>query len=203
MHKTLCLFLFSVCCHFHCRSQASLSVNEKCWALFHPIAALKVNKIGKQATHIYNDVASSKQLDAYSNGGQLDAFRHVFYMAAFAQKVKPKKIRKLGIAHEKANYRQFKRGRLEEGEVPDSLSSVMDLSNNEAGLRIGSQHKATPLNELKKIILEKILAGEALIMSRNKKGEYLDCSNRVLQQEQLRQWNVPKCLVSSALRYKD
>ena len=82
---------------------------EKSWALAHPIAAIKVKRIYRQTLPFYNDHLIHKQLDSFSNGGKLDAFRHVFFMAAFTQKVKVKKIRALGFAHEKGNrYNAFK-----------------------------------------------------------------------------------------------
>lgn len=200
MHKFLALLL---CIPAACLSQTRLSVHEAGWALLHPAAAIKAHRIGKRLAPVYKDVAATRQLDAYSSGGQLDAFRHVFYMAAFAQKIKVKKIRKLGRAHEKANYRQFRKGLHEEGELPDSLSSVMDLRNNELGFGIGSRHKAASLEELKGFVIDAIRAGEALIMSRNKKGNYLDCARSELPPHKLRQWNTPKCLVSSEQAYRD
>ncbi len=83
---------------FNCFSQTvELSRSEIQWVLTHPFAAIKVKKISKHAFSIYHLSAIKFELDSFTNGGKLDAFRHTFFMAAFAQKVKPKKIKKLGI----------------------------------------------------------------------------------------------------------
>lgn len=194
------LFCFSLGCS---AQTGRLSGYELRWAVFHPIAALKVKCIGKRVAPIYNAPDVKQQLDAYASGGQLDAFRHVFYMAAFAQKVKAKKLRKLGEAHEKANYKQFLLAKEEEGEIPDSLSSVMDLKNNELGIMIGSKNKWAPLDTLRQLVIAHIRNGNALIMKRNRRGNYLDCQNRELPGPVLREWNIPKCLVPSSLIYVD
>ena len=88
---------------------------ELCWSLWHPFAALKVRKIHKKVSLLFNESNNKLLLDSYSTGGKLDAFRHVFFMSAFAQKIKTKKLRKLGIAHEKGNYRQFLKNQNENG----------------------------------------------------------------------------------------
>lgn len=182
----------------------ALSRYETCWALVHPFAALKVRKIGKRASAIYRQADLKMRLDAYASGGRLDAFRHVFYMAAFAQKVRVKKLRRLGRAHEKANYRQFLHAGQEEGEVPDSLSSVMDLRNNELGFEIGHTNKKLSLEELKNTVILKIQAGKAVILKRNKNGSYMDCANHVLNMEAFeKRWEIPKCLVPSDTAYED
>ena len=184
----------------HCSSQSfrSLSHYEKCWVITHPFAALKVKKISKKCYAVYNRQDTKIQLDTFSNGGQLDAFRHSFFMAAYAQKVKAKKLRKLGIAHEKANYKQFLNSEFEEGEIPDSLSTVMDLKNNETGLNLGKAHKKETLDTLKKIVIMEIKNGNMVIMKRDKSGAYLDCNGyNISLREQPKQWQVPKCLVSS------
>ncbi|MBL7921501.1 MAG: hypothetical protein JNJ40_14375 [Bacteroidia bacterium] len=168
------------------------------WALGHPIAALKVKKIKRKAELIYNRPEIKARFDSYGSGGKLDAFRHVFFMAAFAQKISINKLRKLGIAHEKGNYRQFLKHKTENGEVPDSLSSVMDLANNEVGFTIGKTNKTKTLEELRPIVIKEILSGKALILKRNKEGRFVDCNDRVIDPLAYKEkWFVPKCLVSS------
>src|SRR5687767_10645799 len=118
-----------------------LSMPEKMWILWHPIAAIKVKKITGKCYTIYNKLPFEQRLDKYENGGRMDAFRHAFFMAAYAQRIRTRKIRKLGLRHEQANYKQFTQARYEEGEPPDSLASVMDLRNNEVGFVIGNLNK--------------------------------------------------------------
>lgn len=175
----------------------SLSKEEFCWAVFHPFAAIKVKKITAKANVIYSQDSIKINLDRFSSGGQLDAFRHVFYMAAFAQKIKIKKLRKLGIAHEKSNYRQFLNSKTEDGELPDSLSSVMDLMNNELGFNIGNSQKKIDRESLKKDVIERIKKGDATIMKRNKNGRYVDCSGNEIEPHADKKWSLPKCLVKS------
>jgi hypothetical protein len=170
------------------------------WAFFHPVAAMKVKKIYRKATAIYKESAIRQQLDNYNSGGKLDAYRHVFFMAAFAQKVKTKKLRKLGIAHEKYNYKQFLKGKNEEGELPDSLSSVMDLHNNEIGFEIGRSDKKIELKELSEKCIASIKDGKALIFKRDLNGKYLTCEGKLVEIPiEKKSWGIKKCLINSSL----
>jgi hypothetical protein len=179
----------------------SLSVYEKRWALRHPVAALRIKNISRLLLPLYLDTLARERLDRYASGGQLDAFRHVFYMAAFAQKIDVDKLRELGWAHEKANYEQFKRGGQEEGELPDSLGSVMDLANNELGFKIGARYKEASLTELRSLVVQAVWEGKATILLRNNRGKYVDCWGREIPEEELRRWNTPKCPGSSSIIY--
>jgi hypothetical protein len=168
------------------------------WAFTHPVAALKVKLISKKCYHIYNLKVREAVPDSFSNGGKLDAYRHVFFMAAFAQKVKSKKIRSLGIAHEKGNRKDFERNIPEDGEIPDSLSTVMDLANNESGITIGASNKRLSIDSLNKLVLVMIEQGNSVIMKRRKDGTYLDCNDKPLDLKlYFRRWSIPKCLVKS------
>jgi len=174
------------------------------WAILHPMAALKVKSITKDCNAIADTGVIQQQLDRYPSGGKADAFRHVFYMAAYSQKIKSRKVRKLGIAHEKGNYRQFLNSKKEEGEIPDSLSSEMDLRNNELGILIGKSNKKTPLAELVSAVIGEIVRGNAVIMKRNKNGQLLTCPGDPIEPEKyLGKWNIPKCLVPSSYSYSD
>jgi hypothetical protein len=185
-----------------CLKAQKRSKYEWWWAFTHPIAAIKVKHISKRCYTIYNSRKSEGIPDNFSNGGKLDAFRHVFFMASFAQKVKPKKLRKLGIAHEKGNQKQFKRLQPEDGEIPDSLSTVMDLDNNEIGILIGSSNKSLSSDSLEKLVLTRIAQGNSTIMKRRKDGTYLDCIDKPIDLKlYFKCWSVPKCLVKSNYIY--
>lgn len=176
----------------------ALSSAEKKWSLCHPISALKIKKIYKKCLPIYKNVANEKLLDSFSNGGKLDAFRHFFFMAAFSQKIKSKKLRNLGIAHEKGNYKDFLKGKNEDGEIPDSLSTVMDLLNNDSGIAFGIKNNKKTPEELKLFILEEIKKGNAFYFKRDFLGRYLTCDNAVIAIENYKKvWFVPKCLVTT------
>jgi hypothetical protein len=178
---------------------AQHSSNEWRWAFFHPFAALKVKKITRQCDQLVKNKNIS--LDGQINGGKLDAFRHVFYMAAYARKMGTRKLRRLGLAHEKGNKKMFTRGVLEEGELPDSLSTVMDLKNNEVGFTIGKENRKAALDELCGIVLDRIKKGDAVIMKRDGGGNYLTCDDRPVIIRK-KSWNIPKCLVRSNYTYK-
>ncbi len=175
------------------------STYEKIWAIKHPFAAMKVKRISA----FIHQHGPQVQLDLFNTGGKQDAYRHTFYMAAFAQKTGIKKVRRLGLAHEKTNYRQFKHSKTEEGEVPDSLGTVMDIYNNELGLNLGAANKTLSLEELSALVVTEIKKGKALIMKRAKDGSYLDCSGAKLDLKQYSgKWYVPKCLVKSDYNYE-
>ncbi|MHB8261124.1 MAG: DUF6973 domain-containing protein [Bacteroidia bacterium] len=174
----------------------SLSKYEKRWAIGHPFAALKIRKHQREMYAVYTQVKQQKLLDTLENGGKLDAFRHTFAMAYFSKFVGVKKLRKLGIAHEKANRWQFLHLMPDEdGELPDSLSSVMDLNNNAIALGLAKQVKKLNTEEIKLKVVALINADGVYYMKRNAQGQYLDCNNQIIPPERLKVWNTPKCLV--------
>ena len=179
-------------------SQHNISKYEIRWAFFHPFAAIKVKSRLKKAIVIYHEVKDTKQLDGFESGGTLDAFRHAFTMAHLAQRIKTKKLRKLGVAHEKGNKRQFERNKIENGERADSLACEMDLRNNELGFLIGANHKNLLINELKTEILTQIKLGNAWILKKNSQNEYVSCQNEsIIVNNYKNQWFLPKCLIKS------
>jgi hypothetical protein len=195
------VFLILLCVQVNAQK---ISGPEWRWAFFHPVAAIKVKCISKKCKKIYEKKIRSNDpaLDQFSSGGKSDAFRHVFYMAAFARKVKVKKLRKLGIAHEKANYKAFLRSKKEFGELPDSVASEMDLINNEIGFKVGTKNKKMKLDQLRDAALEAIKEGKAVIMRRNVQGKYIDCEGKKIEIEKYAgEWKIPKCLVSSDFVY--
>lgn len=172
------------------------SRHEFWWALGHPFASIKVKRIHKKLAPYYNEAELKLKLDGYSSGGKLDAFRHVYYMAAFAQKVKPKKLIKLGKAHERTNYLQFKRNKNEQGTVPDSISCLMDLLNNEIGVKLGNENKKMSYEELKLKVITLVNDGNAHFLSIDKNGNYLDCNNQVIDLKAYKgKWYIPKCIL--------
>jgi hypothetical protein len=177
-------------------SQHDIGKYEFRWALWHPFAALKVKHRLPKAMEMYKEVKQAKLLDTLEFGGKLDAFRHTFAMAYLAQHIKVKKLRKLGIAHEKGNKRQFKKLKLEFGERADSLACEMDLRNNEAGFAIGSSHKKETMADLKLIVLTQIQAGKAWYLKRNSEFKYVDCTGKIIDMTGYAgKWTVPKCLI--------
>jgi len=128
----------------------------------------------------------------------VDAFRHAYWMALLAQKIKYHKALKLGIAHEKGNKKNWLKGKLEENARADSISTVMDLENNCSGLNLGCLNKSLNSSELKNLIISEIKKGNLKILKKDSSGNYLDCSgNRIIETEWKNKWYVPKCLISS------
>ncbi len=176
----------------------------KLWAIAHPIASFKIKKINKHCLLVYAQKDIKEKLDSFSSGGKLDAFRHIFFMAAFQQKVKIRTLRKLGIAHENENYRQFLKGESNSIFRHDSLSMIMDLNNNEIAFSEFAASNQIALDSLKETVIQLILEGKAFILKRNLKGQLLDCDGNVVLMEGLNtRWYNPYCLVKSDYLYKD
>lgn len=193
------ILLFTASSFAQTKSFHNLSKYEKHWAIWHPCAAMKLKKHQAEMYAVYKEVKQQRLLDTFENGGKLDAFRHTFAMAYFSKFVKAKKLRKLGKAHEKANYWQFLH-RLpdEDGELSDSLSSVMDLKNNDIALSLANEVKKISTEEIKQKIIGLIKSGGVFIMKRNAQGLYLDCNNQIIPLEKIKGiWNTPKCLIKS------
>jgi hypothetical protein len=195
-----------ILCGFQLRAQNAvngffqLSRPEKCWTIAHPFVAKKAWVCTQQARAATDSLEKNGTLTD-PDGGQLDAFRHAYWMALLVQKMSAKKAEKLGIAHEKGNYIQFKKGQLEEKARPDSLASEMDLKNNRAGIEAGLKYKAdTSLS--KGSLVETILfldwEGQLTITKKDSSGQYLTCEGKVIDLSVYTGiWSVPKCLVPS------
>lgn len=177
---------------------ARLSTPEKCWTLLHPFVARKAFHATVQSQHITDSIKSSAVIGLDNSGGQLDAFKHAYWIASVSNAIGPRKALKLGRAHEKGNWIQFKKHRLEDQELPDSVSSCMDLFNNEQGARAVKEQPGMTTIQLQKKIMELLLTGELRCILKNGKGQYLTCDGSVIiVKEWFGKWNVPKCLVVS------
>ena len=195
---TLIIIIITIISNFKVFAQHHISIYEFKWAAFHPFAALKIRYSLPKAMFMYKDVAQTRVLDTLANGGKLDAFRHAYAMAFLARKIKVQKLRKLGIAHEKGNKKQFKKHQTEDGERPDSLACEMDLRNNELGLLLGSGNKTLNDAALKLLVINAIKEGKAWYLKRNEHFMYVNCSNMPLEMRLYSQkWYVPKCLVKT------
>jgi hypothetical protein len=172
-----------------------LSAPEKKWIFWHPFCALKVRKRTNAALIVVQEIKKSSLLDQYENGGKLDAFRHIFTMAFLAQKINVRKLRKLGAAHEKGNRKDFEKGLLENGELPDSISCEMDLRNNEFGFSIGKELKRSSPDSLRQRVVSFVKEGKAWEILRDEKGNYLSCDNKIIADALKKSWGIPKCLI--------
>ena len=181
------------------RSFRKLSCPEKWWVVSHLFSARKAWRIAVEARKESSEMEKDTQLDHDPDGGQVDAFRHAYWMARMAQEMCWRKAYKLGKAHEKGNYRYFLNDRnIENDETNDSVASAMDLYNNGIGLQIGCENKSMTQEQLKQKIREEILAGSLKVVYKDTSGSSLDCAGKVIDPEILKgRWNTSRCLVSS------
>lgn len=199
MSVKVAIFSFFLVVFFNASAQDSnfkkfraLSGPEKCWVIFHPFVAKKALKISEKTRIITKEIQQKKLLKGNGNGGQVDAFRHTFWMASLTQEIGKRRARSLGKKHEKGNYKDFKKRRLEDGEIPDKISSEMDLFNNEVGIKIGV--KSNPL-ELQNVIVDVVLKGSCKVIKKDESGNFLDCDSNILSPESLKgEWDNNKCL---------
>lgn len=175
-------------------SQRKLNAYEKRWALLHPIAAIKTKKIHQGALSLYDSLRLKNIPDAYPNDGKNDAFRHAYFMALFAQKINARKVKRLGILHEKDNKKKFIDGNEEFNERSDSVSTQMDLLNNETGIFIGSKNKKLNKYQMRDLIIESLNQRKLFYVLRNEKGNFTDCDGNELSTEELKKWNNRRCL---------
>jgi hypothetical protein len=108
-----------------------------------------------------------------------------------------KRALKLGKAHERGNYLDFKKGKLEDSILPDSVSTAMDLHNN----RIGAESITDPdlqSIQLKERAFRLIETGKLLIIKKDKQGNYLYCDGTFIDTNVwYGKWDIPKCLIAS------
>lgn len=198
------LFFFVILLSFQSYSQSNwqrfkqLLPSQKTWVILHPFKAKKAYLVSLEANKISDSIAKTPLLDGDASGGQVDAFRHAYWMARLHQEIGKNAAKSLGKAHERDNYRQFKKLQLEDGEIPDKISSEMDLFNNSLGLTYTEKGKPYPKNGLIYRIANAILAGKHKVLKKDDTGSYLNCEGENLDKELLeKNWINNKCLVDS------
>jgi hypothetical protein len=175
-----------------------LSRPEKIWVLTHPFVAKKSFRITKQILVVVDSIKKTRIIGTDGNGGQLDAFRHAYWMASLAGKIGERRSLKLGIAHEKGNYIQFKKHKLEDAILPDSISCAMDLFNNKQGGLIGLENKNKSCVEIQKSVQNALMKGDLKIIKKDEYLNYLNCDGDVIDLKRWNgKWNIPKCLITS------
>ncbi len=172
-----------------------LSGPEKCWVFDHLFTAGKAFRIVKEARISTDEILRDSLLDQFPNGGQVDAFRHTYWMARTTQKIGDKRAFSLGIAHEKGNYQDFKKGRLEDGFRTDSISCVMDLLNNSTGIQTGRILKDSSSIYVRNYIIDLVKNGKVVILKRNDKGELTNCQGETVPPSD--EWMLPYCIIAS------
>ncbi len=193
------LFTFSAKAQLPLVSQfLQLKFPEKLWALKHLQKAKIIYYISLEARKTTDSLAKVYFLDGDTDGGQLDAFRHGFWMAMLTRYMSPEDCKTLGIALEKSNNIDFKRRQKDERSLPDKAASDMDLWNNEIGIKIGLRFPDIPMDSLHKIICRYIINGEMKVVKKNSNGASIDQNNRLIPIKSLQHtWDTPRLLVPS------
>ncbi|PKP22341.1 MAG: hypothetical protein CVU05_04305 [Bacteroidetes bacterium HGW-Bacteroidetes-21] len=175
-----------------------LSCAEKRWVLFHPCVAGEAHKISLEALEISKSIKKDTLLDGDENGGQLDAFRHAYWMARLTQEIGWRRAASLGKAHEKGNYRMYRKGRLEEGTLPDEASGRMDFLNNDVGIETGKRFPEVLPEFLVESIIQMILEGKLYIISKDAQGNFLNCQGNIISKTEMQgKWENDKCIIPS------
>jgi|SRR4051812_25054042 hypothetical protein len=194
------LFLFQFT-SFNAQSLISkftrISRPEKCWVLSHPFVAKRAFKATIRSYFITDSIKNSGTIGDDMSGGKMDAFKHAYWIACVTKAIGSRKALKLGKAHEKGNKLQFKKHELEDKILPDSISSVMDLLNNEQGAAV-AKDKQLSETQLQQKIMELLLQGKLACIRKDKRGNYLTCNGELIDLHQwFGKWGVPKCLIKS------
>lgn len=180
----------------------SLSTPIKSWVILHPFKAKKAYKISIETNKISDSIAKTSALDKDTSGGQVDAFRHAYWMIRLKQEIGKSAAKSLGKAHEKENFISFKKGNKEDGVLPDSISSEMDLYNNKIGLELIPKNRKISKKEIIQRILVEIKEGKFKILKKDTTGNFLKCSGERLSKKELfGKWKNAKCLVKSNYVY--
>ena len=176
----------------------NLNIYEIYWYLTHLFKAYGVWKISIYVRELTSNEITNPELDGDPLGGQIDAFRHILWMALITQKYGAKTARSIAKTYEKGNKLDYKKKHFIEQNIPDATSMVMDLMNNEIGIEIGLKYPdisiLSLISEIKKIILE----GKAWKIKKHKNGKVLSCDNYFLSPKAWNgKWNIPKVIVPS------
>lgn len=195
----LIITIFTVSCSASLKaSYKNLSAPEKTWVTLHPFKAKRAYAISKEAERVKDSIKQTNIIGKDNNGGHLDAFKHSYWMARVAQELGKNTAKSLGKAHEKGNYKDFKKRQLEDGMLPDLPSTEMDLHNNSIGILVGKHNKKATKQQLITVLLDSLKQGKLKILLKDKNGRFLDCDKKVIPLDSLKhRWKTNKCLVPS------
>ena len=176
---------------------SSLSSPEKWWVFWHPFKAKKALEVSIRTLSITDSIKKTGSIGMDINGGKLDAFKHCLWMVTLSNKIGEKAALKLGRAHEKGNYHSFLEGNLEDGYLPDKVSSDMDLFNNKIGAKHSRNYSISTEEEFIHLTLELLDQGALRIIK--KEGDiFLSCQGeKIPEASLLGTWENSKCLVPS------
>ena len=192
------MFPLVLCSQTSLKAYKKLSKAEKCWVITHPFKAKKAYKTTLYVQKVVDSIQIQKSLGSHSIGNQLDAFKHAFWMWNLAEQIGCKAAHSLGKAHEKGNRQFFKKSFKEDGILPDSISTVMDLHNNHIGIQHFKKNKNPHLSTFEKIkiLINAVLNGELKMIKQKGKLQFLDLKNQIIPKKIWQQkWNNSKVLI--------
>ncbi len=198
LYIVLLFFSFSLFSQSNWKKFKELSPPKKIWVILHPLKAKKALLISEKARQIADSIKKTPLLDGDAAGGQVDAFRHTFWMASLRQEIGKYAARSLGKSHEKENYRTYKKRKLEDGVVPDKIATTMDLFNNEVGLSLTQNGGGISEKSLIYRVINEIYFGRLKVIKKDNAGNFLTCKNKVILSKSIKgKWKNNKCLVNS------
>jgi hypothetical protein len=181
-----------------------LSRPEKWWVISHPFSATKAFEITRFVRNVTDSIKKEGIFDGDEKGGQLDAFKHTYWMALLTQNLNHRKAYRLGYDHEKGNKLDFrKNAQKTEKWLPTDSDCTMDMFNNEAGILIGQENPFASEMQIMEIVISKLHEGDLIIIYKDEEGNLLDCDGKIIDRENyLHQWEVPACLIPSSYNSK-
>ncbi|MBM3436635.1 MAG: hypothetical protein FJY07_10520 [Bacteroidetes bacterium] len=177
----------------------NVSCPEKWWVMMHPFVAGKAFAITLNVMKITDSISHEKNSEFNLTPQQADAFRHAFWMASLVQEINRRKARSLGNAHERGNYRTFRKNtRQGRDDLHDEASKQMDLWNNRVGIETGCSKLGSDRKELIQAVLDSVESGSLKIIRTNPSGKFVDCNGNLIAEENYEnKWINDKCLVDS------
>ena len=198
LYIVLLFFNFSIFSQSNWKKFKELSPPMRMWVILHPFKANKASEISEKTQQVADSIKKTSLLDGDASGGQVDAFRHAFWMASLRQEIGRNAARSLGKSHEKENYRTYKKRKLEDGLVPDKIATTMDLFNNNLGLSLTKKGGKISTNSLIYRVINEIYFGKLKVIKKDSDGNFLTCNNKPISQKYLKgKWKNNKCLVNS------
>jgi hypothetical protein len=153
-----------------------VSLPEALWAIRHPFVANKAFKTSKIALTKADSIIRADSISKLSDG-KADALTHCIWMAMLCREIDSTKAIKLGIAHEKGNYKQFKKGSYRH----DSTATLMDLSNNQNGISVARLTQNMPLDSTLAYAVLFLQSNRLYYILRNEDNEFVDHNGKVIQ----------------------
>lgn len=204
MKRALFFILLSMFLQQKMRGQAAksgfsaLSSNEKWWVVFHPFKAKRALAVSVETLKFTDSIKKTGIIGKDNNGGHLDAFKHTLWMLMLSAEIGPKAAFSLGKAHEKGNYKTFKKGAKEDGFLPDKVSSEMDLFNNQIGIDIFKKYPTDSQDQYLRHVLRYLENGK-LRMIRKDGSHFISCEGSTIDPSALKgNWENDKCLIPTA-----